>query len=154
MKKEYKKEESSVSEPDLKVSEPEFNPEYDQPTKLEHFEPYNRYARKNKIPVKSPTEDFYPKMKVRFQRFEQPTNVLKCRVRKKGIDWKGELIPGCVYDLCMPVIQWLTGLSEPIYAEVKMKHDTGGGRYVEKTETRQVGERARFSCQPLEFSAA
>lgn len=58
-----------------------------------------------------------------------------------------------MYELCLPVIQWLTGLSEPIYAEVKIKNDAGGGRYVEKTETKQVGERARFSCQPMEFVA-
>jgi hypothetical protein len=90
-------------------------------------------------------------MKVRFQRFEQPQNVLKCRVRNKDIDWSGQLIPGCVYDLCLPVIKWLTGLSEPIYAEVRIQNDAGGGRYVEKTETKQVGERARFSCQPMSF---
>jgi hypothetical protein len=59
-----------------------------------------------------------------------------------------------VYDLPLPVIHWLTGLSEPIYAEVKIKNDAGGGQYVEKTETRQVGEKARFSCQPMEFVAA
>lgn len=68
------------------VFEPEYKPEDGPPTKLEHFPIYNKYARKNKIPVKAPTEDFYPKMKVRFQRFEQPTNVLKCRVRNKDID--------------------------------------------------------------------
>jgi len=132
---------------------PEYNPEEELPTKLEHFPIYNKWARKNKMPVKAPTEDFYPKMKVRFQRFEQPTNVLKTRVRNKDIDWTGQLIPGCVYDLCLPVINWLTSLSEPIFAEVKVKHDMGGGQYMEKTETRQVGERARFSLQPLEFAA-
>ena len=134
------------------LSEAEYRPEDELPSKLEHFPIYNKWARKNKIPVKCPTEDYYPKMKVRFQRFEQPQNVLKCRVRNKDIDWTGQLIPGCVYELCMPVIRWLTGLSEPIYAEVKIQNDAGGGRFVEKTETRQVGERARFSCQPMEFA--
>lgn len=126
--------------------EPEFDPEYDQITKLEHFEIYNRYARKNKLPVRAPTEDFYPKIKVRFQRFDQPDNVLKARVRKKNIDWTGQLKPGCTYNLCLPVIQWLNGLCVPIFAEVKV--DNGGEV---KTETKQVGEQSRFSCQPLEY---
>lgn len=126
--------------------EKEFDPEYDEITKLEHFEIYNRWARKNKMPVKVPTEDFYPKYKVRFQRFDQPENLLKARVRKKNIDWTGQLKPGGVYSLCLPVIQWLNGLCEPIFAEVKVED---GGEV--KTETRQVGERSRFSCQPLEF---
>jgi hypothetical protein len=142
--KSNKKEEPSL--------EAEYNPAEEMPSKLEHFPIYAKYARKNKLPVKCPTEDHYPKMKVRFQRFDQPQNVLKCRIRNKDIDWQGQLIPGCVYELCMPVIQWLTSISEPVYAEVKVKHDAGGGKYVEKTETRQVSERARFSCQPLEFS--
>jgi len=152
MKKETKKEEEFKGE-HVSVETPEaaYNPEDELPTKLEHFPIYNKWARKQKLPVKCPTEDFYPKMKVRFQRFEQPTNVLKCRVRNKDIDWTGQLIPGCIYELCLPVIKWLTGLSEPIYAEVKIQNDAGGGRYVEKTETKQVGERARFSCQPMSF---
>lgn len=82
-----------------------YDPETEVPTKLEHFPIYNKWARKNKLPVKCPTEDFYPKMKVRFQRFDQPQNVLKCRVRNKEIDWSGQLIPGCVYELCLPVIK-------------------------------------------------
>ncbi len=118
-----------------------------KPCKLEHFEIYNRYARKNKMPVMCPTEDYYQKIKVRFSRMDnQPTNVLKARVRTKDIDWKGQLKPGCTYNLAVPVIQYLNGLAEPIYAEVKV---TDGGET--RTETRQVGERARFSCQPLEF---
>jgi hypothetical protein len=147
-----KKEKKEDFPQDTPVAEAEYNPEETLPSKLEHFAIYNKWARKNKLPVKCPTEDFYPKMKVRFQRFDQPTNVLKCRVRNKDIDWAGQLIPGCVYELSMPVIKWLTSLSEPIYAEVKIQNDAGGGRFVEKTETRQVGERARFSCQPVEFS--
>ncbi len=149
MKKENKKEEEVLN---TLVTDEEYKPEDQLPTKLEHFPIYNKYARKNKIPVKVPSEDFYPKIKVRFQRFEQPQNVLKCRVRNKDIDWSGQLIPGCIYELCLPVIQWLTSLAEPIYAEVKIQNDTGGGRYVEKTETRQVGDRPRFSCQPMEFT--
>jgi len=148
MKKETNREEVPQA-----VLEQEYDPSEQLPTKLEHFAIYNKWARKNKMLVKCPDESFYPKMKVRFQRFEQPTNVLKCRVRNKDIDWTGQLIPGCVYDLCIPVIKWLTGLSEPVYAEVKIQNDAGGGRYVEKTETKQVGDRPRFSCQPLSFES-
>lgn len=123
-----------------------FDPEYDQITKLEHFEIYNRWARKNKMPVKVPTEEFYPKYKVRFQRFEQAENILKARVRNKDIDWIGQLKPGGIYELCMPVIQWLHSLSTPVFAEVKV--DDGSEV---KTETKQVAEKARFSCQAMEF---
>ncbi len=154
MKKESKKEEPVLGEHiSEKIAEHEYNPAEEMPSKLEHFPIYNKYARKNKLLVKVPTGDFYPKVKVRFQRFEQPTNTLKCRIRNKDIDWSGQLIPGCVYDLPMPVIRWLTGLSEPLYAEVRVKHEAGGDKYVEKTETRQVGEKARFSCMPMEFAA-
>lgn len=128
---------------------PAFDPEYDKITKLEHFEIYNRWARKNKIPVKVPDESFYQKIKVRFQRFDQPDNILKARVRNAEIDWTGQLKPGCTYNLCLPVIQWLNGLCVPIFAEVKV--DNGGET---RTETRQVGEQSRFSCQPMEFMPA
>lgn len=156
MKKESKKEEKVVEDVS-KIASPtaveEYNPEDGPPTKLEHFEIYNKWARKNKLPVKAPTEDFYPKIKVRFQRFDQPTNVLKARCRKKHIDWTGQLIPGGVYELCIPVIRWLTSLAEPIYAQVEVKTDTGNGQWITKQETKQVGERARFSCQQMEFNA-
>ena len=90
MKKETKREEVQASVAD-DVKDVEYNPEEELPTKLEHLPIYNKWARKNKLLVKSPSEDFYPKMKVRFQRFDQPTNVLKCRVRNKDIDWTGQL---------------------------------------------------------------
>ena len=132
-----------------KPIEPEYNPEDGLPTKLEHFDIYNKYARKNKLPVQVPTEDFYPKFKVKFQRFDQPDNVLKVLIHKKHIHWQGQLKPGKTYDLCLPVIQFLNALAEPIFAEVKVV-DGGDTLY----ETRQVGERARFSCQNMEFLAA
>lgn len=123
-----------------------FNPELEMPTKLEHFPIYNRWARKNKMPVKVPDASFYPSKKVRFQRFHQPENTLKCYIRNQHIEWKGQLRPGCVYDLPIPVIRWLNSIAEPIFAEVKVQDEAGT-----LTETRQVGERARFSCQPLEL---
>lgn len=126
-----------------------FDPETSEITKLEHFPIYNRWARKNKMPVKSPTEDFYDKYKVRFQRFDQPDNVLKCRLRTSEIDWRGQLKPGNTYDLPLPVIQWLNGLAEPIFAEVAVNDGSGT-----RSETRQVGERARFSCQSMDYIRA
>lgn len=126
-----------------------FDPENELPTKLEHFPIYNKWARKNKLPVKCPDESFYPKVKVRFQRFEQPHNVLKCYMKNKDIEWKGQLRPGGVYHLPLPVVKWLNSLSEPIYAEVKV--DDGGET---RSETKQVGEKARFSCQPMEYMVA
>lgn len=142
-KKEEIEQEVQVEKSDVKV----FDPEFDEITKLDHFDIYNAWARKNRRPVKAPTEHFYPKYKVRFQRFDQPQNVLKARVRKKNIDWTGQLKPGCVYELPLPVIQWLNGLCEPIFAEVKVNDQEGV-----RSETRQVGERSRFSVQPIEFN--
>lgn len=99
------------------------------------------------IPVRVPDESYHKKMKVKFQRFDQPENVLKVKCRTKDIDWVGQLKPGCTYDLPVPVIRFLNNLSVPIFAEVKIEN--GGDT---KTETRQVGERNRFSCHLLEIA--
>lgn len=99
------------------------------------------------IPVRVPDESFHKKMKVKFQRFDQPENVLKVKCRTKDIDWIGQLKPGCTYELPLPVIRFLNNLSVPIFAEVKIEN---GGET--KSETRQVGERNRFSCHLLEIS--
>lgn len=95
MKKETKKEDNYTVVETVETMKPiteqvvleaAYDPTEELPTKLEHFPIYNKYARKNKLLVKVPTGDYYPKVKVRFQRFEQPTNVLKCRIRNKDID--------------------------------------------------------------------
>ena len=99
------------------------------------------------VPVRVPDESFHKKMKVKFQRFDQPENVLKVKCRTKDIDWIGQLKPGCTYELPLPVIRFLNNLSVPIFAEVKIEN---GGET--KSETRQVGERNRFSCHLLEIS--
>ena len=98
------------------------------------------------IPVKVPDESFLKKVSVKFQRFDQPENVLKVHVRTKQIDWRGQLKPGCSYDLPITVVKFLNKLAVPIFAEVKV--DDGG---TVKTETKQVGERNRFSCHLVEM---
>lgn len=100
------------------------------------------------IPVKVPDESFHKKIKVKFQRFDQPENILKVHVRTKEIDWRGQLKPGCNYDLPIPVVKFLNRLAVPIFSEVKVEN---GGDV--KTETKQVGERNRFSCHLLEIAA-
>jgi hypothetical protein len=111
----------------------------------EDFEKYNRWARMHKRPVKVPDESFYPKVKIKFQRFDQPENVLKARVRNKDIDWTGQLKPGCVYELATPVVKFLNRLAVPKFEEVRVNEgDT-------RTETRQTGEICRFSCQVIDF---
>jgi hypothetical protein len=99
------------------------------------------------VPVRVPDESFHKKVKVKFQRFDQPENLLKVCVRNKDIDWKGQLKPGGVYDLPLPVVKFLNRLATPIFAEVRVEN--GGDT---KTETRQVGERNRFSCHLLELA--
>jgi len=114
-----------------------------------HVRKHNRFClhERNKMHVKVPTEEFHKKVKVKFQRFDQPENVLKVRIRNKEIDWKGQLKAGGVYDLPIPVVKYLNRLAVPIFGEVKVED---GGET--KTETRQVGERARFACNVLEFA--
>lgn len=99
------------------------------------------------IPCKVADESFHKKLKVKFQRFDQPENVLKVCMRTRDIDWKGQLKPGRVYDLPLPVIRFLNNLAVPIFAEVKVE-DGGETR----SETRQVGERNRFSCHLMEVA--
>lgn len=124
----------------------DIDPETFEFKNLEDFAIFNRWARKNKVPVRVPTEEYHKKVKVRFQRFDQPDNVLKVRVRRKEIDWKGQLIPGKTYTLPTPVVKYLNGLVEPIFGEVKI--NDGSNTLV---QTEQVGEKPRFSCQVLDF---
>jgi len=98
------------------------------------------------VPVRVPDESFHKKVKIKFQRFDQPENVLKVCVHNKDISWRGQLKPGGTYDLPLPVVRFLNRLATPIFAEVKVEN---GGEV--KTETKQVGERNRFSCQVLEL---
>lgn len=98
------------------------------------------------IPIKVPDETMYDKVRVKFQRFDQPSNILKAFLRNRDIAWKGQLKGGKTYDLCKPVVRFLNALSTPLFAEVKVE-DGGETR----TETRQVGEQARFSCQVLDW---
>lgn len=123
--------------------------------KVEDFEVYNSHVRKhnrlclherNKMKVKIPDESFYKLYKTKFHRFQQQENVLKVRVRNKEIDWTGQLKNGGTYMLPMPVINFLNRLATPEFAEVKVEH--GNATH---TETKQVGETPRFSCNVLEY---
>jgi hypothetical protein len=138
----------------------EFDFETFQIKTIEDVKTWNFYARKAlrkarmndkhavpPYPIKVPTEEMHKKIKVKFQRFDQPENVLKVWVRNEDIDWKGQLKPGGTYELPLPVVKFLNKLAVPIFAEVKVEN--GGDT---KTETKQVGERNRFSCQQVEFS--
>jgi len=124
------------------VSE-DIDPETYQFRTLEDFNVFNKWARKNGHPVRIPTEEYHRTVRVKFQRFDQPDNVLKARVRNREIDWAGQLIPGKVYDLPKPVVRFLNRLCTPIFKEIKK----GDG----EVETQQVGEQSRFSCQVVDF---
>lgn len=126
---------------------------------LEDFATWNyhahkafREAKKNNpkasppIAVRVPDESFHKKVRVKFQRFDQPENILKVKVRTKDINWEGQLKPGKIYDLPLPVVRFINKLATPIFGEVKV--DDGGDT---KTETKQIGERNRFSCHLLEM---
>lgn len=124
--------------------------------KLEDFATYNAQVRKhnrnclherNKMKVRVPDESFYKLYKTKFHRFQQQENVLKVRVRNRDIDWTGQLKSGGTYMLPMPVINFLNKLSTPEFAEVKVEHGSAI-----HTETKQVGETPRFSCNVLEYA--
>lgn len=125
---------------------------------LADFDTWNRHARialrkarqfdkhaQPVYPIKVPDGSFHESVKVKFQRFDQPENVLKVWVRNKDIDWRGQLKPGHTYDLPRPVVKFLNKLAVPVYGEVDVKD---GGDTIK--ETKQIGERARFSCQRVE----
>lgn len=124
--------------------------------KIEDFAVYNAQVRKhnrnclherNKMKVRVPDESFYKLYKTKFHRFQQQENVLKVRVRNREIDWTGQLKSGGTYMLPMPVINFLNKLATPDFAEVKVEH----GNAIH-TETKQVGETPRFSCNVLEYA--
>lgn len=114
---------------------------------MEDYDKFNNWARKQGRPVRVPGEDspVHKKVRVKFQRFDQPENVLKSRLRTREIDWKGQLKPGKVYDLPIPVVRFLNRLATPIFEEKAVEPGS------KKTETTQVGEKSRFSCQVLDF---
>lgn len=151
-----KKEVNAVIESTVKP----FDFETHQFNTLEDFEEYNRHAHRAfrdakklnpkanpPIPVRVPTEEFHKKVKVKFQRFDQPENILKVVFRNRELDWQGQLKPGRIYDLPLPVVKFLNNLAVPIFAEVEVKDGSET-----KTETQQVGERNRFSCQLMDLS--
>ena len=123
--------------------------------KIADFDTYNAHVRKhnrtcvhekNKMKIKVPDESFYKKYKTKFFRFQQQENILKVRIRNKEIDWKGQLKSGGTYMLPLPVINFLNRLATPEFAEVKTEN--GNATH---TETKQVGETPRFSCNVLEY---
>lgn len=131
---------------DIKI-DPEFDYTTMELNSMEDYDKYNKWARRQGRPVKSPDENspVHKKVRVKFQRFDQPENVLKSRLRTREIDWKGQLKPGKTYDLPLPVVRFLNRLATPIFEEKSVEPGS------KKTETVQVGERSRFSCQVLDF---
>src|SRR5579864_9448597 len=126
---------------DIKAEQEELQKPFDFDTcelkTIEDYNLWNLHARKAfreakkvnpkcnpPIAIKVPDESFHQKVRVKFQRFDQPENVLKVFVRNKDIDWRGQLKPGCIYDLPVPVVRFLNRLAVPIFAEVDV--DNGG----------------------------
>lgn len=112
---------------------------------IEDYKAYNQEARRAGVPVKIPPNSLHKQFKIKFERFDQPENVLKFIVVNADVDYEGELIPGKIYILPEPVVRHLDSRAVPIYSEVEVR-DGGETR----TETRQTGERSRFVCRFLE----
>lgn len=123
---------------------------------LEDFKIYNDHVRKfnrtvdekKRMKIKVPDKSFHKTMKVKFQRFDQPQNVLKVYLRNAEIEYEAQLKASHTYDLPIPVIKFLNKLAVPIFKEVPVVEDG-----VTLTETKQVGEESRFSCQVTEMVA-
>lgn len=113
---------------------------------IEDYAEYNKAARRLRRPIKIPPASLHKQVKIKFERFDQPENVLKFYVRNQEIEMKGQLKPGCVYTLPLPVVKFLNKLATPVYAEV----DVNDGSTTKK-ETKQVGEKSRFSCQVVDI---
>lgn len=151
-----KKKENIESE-ELPVQAAEFDFDSFECKTIEDVALWNKHARKvhrkarmtdkhaqPPVPIKVPTPEMHPQVTVKFQRMDQPENVLKARMRKANIDWQGQLKSGRTYTLPIPVVKFLNELCYPIYGEVEIKD---GGETIK--ETRVVGEKSRFSCQVM-----
>lgn len=114
---------------------------------IEDYKLYNEAARRASCPVKIPPSSLHKQYKIKFERFDQPDNVLKFLVVNADIDYQAELIPGHVYTLPEPVVRHLDSRAVPVYDEVEVRE---GGSV--RTETKQVGERSRFVCRLLEVA--
>lgn len=89
---------------------------------LDDYKYYNKIARKQKKPMKCAPVSFFPKMKVKFIRRDgQQGNPLKVRRRDavELIDFKETLMDNAIYELPVPIINWLNSLGVKRYKEVK-----------------------------------
>lgn len=112
---------------------------------IEDYKEYNMQARRAGVPVKIPPAHLHKQFKIKFERFDQPDNVLKFCVVNENIDFTGQLIPGKTYVLPEPVVRHLDSRCFAVYGEVEVKDGSET-----KIETRQVGERSRFICRFIE----
>lgn len=113
-------------------------------TSIEDYKAYNKMARKLRKPVKFVPHNFFPKQKVRFIRSDnQRNNPLKLRFRSGEymLDFQQTLKPGEVYDLPIPVIDYLNNLKEARYKQIKYPDG--------RAETVLDYHKHRFSCQAI-----
>jgi len=111
---------------------------------IEDYKAYNKMARKQRKPVKFVPHDLFPKQRVRFIRSDnQPSNPLKLRFRSGEymIDFQKTLKPGEVYELPIPVIDYLNNLKEARYKQIKYPDG--------RAETVLDYHKHRFSCQAI-----
>lgn len=110
---------------------------------VEDYRAYNKIARRQRTPVKVPPTHMHKHRKVKFTRNDgQHENVLKAFVSNADIEFKAQLKSGCIYDLPVPFIKFLSSRTVPVFSEVRNPDGT--------TETKQTGEWNRFSCQTID----
>jgi len=93
-----------------------------------------------------------PMRRVKFMRNDQPQNPMNSRLTKvvvnkeknidELVDWRGTLVPGQVYELPEPVVDFINSRSEPTYGE---RPDPENPR---QSITTIIGEKQRCYCVP------
>lgn len=111
---------------------------------IDDYYTYNALARKLRKPVKFIPHTLFYKQKIKFIRTDnQRSTPLKLRFRsgKYMIDFQKTLKPGEEYDLPIPVIEYLNGLKEAKYKQIKYPDG--------RAETVLDHYKHRFSCQAI-----
>jgi len=113
-------------------------------------EPVSVRLEKGKKKLKNYPPYSGPTQRVKFMRNDQPENPMNACLRKvvyntekkeeELLNWKDTLTPGRVYELPVPVVEFLNSRSEPTYAE---RQDPENPR---QTVTQIVGDKQRCYC--------
>ena len=81
----------------------------------------NKKLRMCRYPIKPCPVELHPKIRVKFQRMDQPSNPLPVYKSDDIIDFKETLIPGQVYDLPEYIVHYLSEKGNPVWERYTKK---------------------------------